>query len=543
MTSTHATPGAAFEQLAKPVQRWIYDQGWSALRQAQEAAIPVILEGRRDVLISASTAAGKTEAAFLPILSALLDAPASSPGVRTLMVAPLKALINDQFRRLTDMCAPVGVEVHRWHGDVTAGSKHKVLKDPGGILLITPESLEALFVLHGPQIPALFGQLRYVVIDELHAFLGTERGAQLRSLLHRLDLAARRRIVRIGLSATLGDLHLAAEQLRPGGADRVEILRIADGGLDVQVAVRSYVDRAAVPAPRTGDVYLDKSKPIAPGSGAAHVAAHLYGVMRGSDNLVFANSRSDVESFADRLRVLSETAHVPNEFFPHHGNLSKALREDVEAALKDPNKPATAVATTTLEMGIDIGSVRSVGQLGAPPGVASVRQRVGRSGRRGSPPILRVYLTEPEVEAQSPLADELHEELIQTIAILELFLVDGWCEPPDPAVLHTSTLVQQLLSLIAQHGGVSAAQAHSLLCTSDGPFGGTDRARFAAVLRSLAAARVIEQASDGTLLLGAVGERTVAHYSFFASFQTGAEYRLVADGKPLGTVPIESPLY
>ena len=119
---------------------------------------------------------------------------------------------------------------------------------------------------------------------------------------------------------------------------------------------------------------------------------------------MFANARAEVELLAARLRDLCETAGVPNEFFPHHGNLSKELREDVEAALKDHGRPTTAVATTTLEMGIDIGSVHSVAQIGAPPSVAALRQRLGRSGRRGEPAILRIYVTEPSVDPRTSLA-------------------------------------------------------------------------------------------------------------------------------------------
>lgn len=547
-----AAESRAFERLHPHVQRWIYDSHWTGLRDAQERAIPLLIQPGGDVLISAATAGGKTEAAFMPIISNLLDDPAPGPGLQALYVAPLKALINDQYGRLTDLCDGTDVTVHRWHGDVAADRKTKLLKTPSGVLLTTPESLEALFVLRGTKVPGLFAQLRYVVVDELHAFLGTERGAQLRSLLHRLELTVRRRIVRVGLSATLGDMRLAAAQLRPSAPDRVTLVDSLSGGQDLRLAVRGYLDSA----PRASAPDPDPASESDPGAATAvneeagdgtltstrQISAHLFDVLRGSDNLVFANSRGKVEMYADQLRRLCEQAHLPNEFFPHHGSLSKELREEVEAALKDPARPITAVATTTLEMGIDIGSVASIAQIGPPPSVAGLRQRLGRSGRRGEPAVLRTYITEPEIDPRTPLADQLRGSLVQTIATIEL-LLDGWCEPPDPAVLHTSTLIQQLLSLIAQHGGATPADAYRALCDADGPFHATTTFRFKALLRSLADRQVIDQARDGTLLLGEVGEATVNHYSFYAAFTSPEEYRLVTGGRQLGVLPIDFPLY
>jgi len=368
-------------------------------------------------------------------------------------------------------------------------------------------------------------------------------------------MAAHRLIVRIGLSATLGDMGIAAAQLRPNAPERVALVVSADGGQELRLAVRGYIDKPAPPAAPTVATIGARSAPAEDGpepddedepddrhTTERQIAEHLFTCLRGTDNLVFANSRTNVEKYADRLRVLCEQASLPNEFFPHHGSLSRELREDVEAALKAPGKPTTAVATTTLEMGIDIGSVTSIAQVGAPPSVASLRQRLGRSGRRGTPAILRAYVTEPQVDQRTALDDQLRGTLVQTTAMLEL-LLEGWCEPPDPAVLHTSTLVQQLLSLIAQHGGATAQQAHSALCSKRGPFTRTGPARFADLLRSLAAAEVITQDPDGTLLLGPVGERTVNHYSFYTAFQTAEEYRLLTGGRQIGTLPVDFPLY
>src|ERR1700761_7237393 len=235
-----AATSSPFGLLAEPVRRWIYDQGWQTLREAQEAAIPVLLDGTMDVIIAAATATGKTEAAFLPICSHLADHPAAGPGIQVLYVAPLKALINDQHERLSGLCERLGIAVHRWHGDVPGSRKSAFLKNPSGILLIPPESLEALFVVRGPQAAAILAGLQYIVVDELHAFLGTERGAQLRSLMHRVELSLRHRVPRVGLPATLGDMSLAADALRPGEAAAVRCIESRHGGQELAAQVRGY---------------------------------------------------------------------------------------------------------------------------------------------------------------------------------------------------------------------------------------------------------------------------------------------------------------
>lgn len=225
---------SAFSRLHPGIQRWIWEQKWGELRPTQAQAVTPILGGRTDVIVSAATASGKTEAAFLPMLSALAAEPTTSPGIGILYISPLKALINDQYDRLSSLAGSADLAVHRWHGDVPGNQKTAILAKPTGLLLITPESLEALFVLRGTQISTLLGALRYVVVDELHSFIGTERGAQLQSLLHRCELAIRRRVPRVALSATLGDMSSAAEFIRPGGGDGVLQIIDDDAGQALQ---------------------------------------------------------------------------------------------------------------------------------------------------------------------------------------------------------------------------------------------------------------------------------------------------------------------
>lgn len=528
-----SSDSSGFHLLAPPIQRWVWSEGWTALRDAQEWAIPALVDADRDVIIAAATAAGKTEAAFLPILTNLLatEAPGS-----VLYISPLKALINDQWERLSRLCEQLEVQVIAWHGDISASRKQRFLKQPEGVLLITPESLEALFVNRGTALAGLFANLRYVVVDELHAFIGSERGKQLQSLMHRVELVAGRRLPRVGLSATLGDMRLASEFLRSGAADSVELIESRGSGQTLKVQIRGFEERS-----ESERKSADAEEQDAKDEANMAIAAHLFEVLRGSNNLVFPNSRKQVEWFADRLRRQCEELGLPNEFWPHHGSLSKDVREETERALKAGDLPATAICTSTLELGIDIGNIRNVVQIGPPPSVASLRQRLGRSGRRaGEAAILRGYCRERRLTDKSVLSDRLRQGLLQSVAMVRL-LIKGWFEPPRVGGLHASTLVQQCLSVIAQRGGASAADLWATLVRG-GPFASVEQDDFLSLLRALGDHDLIAQERSGLLLLGSVGERLVNHYDFYSAFVTRDEYRLVCDGKLLGALPVSRPL-
>lgn len=546
------------------MQRWVYDQGWTSLHDAQERAIGPILDGDRDVIIAAATAAGKTEAAFLPILSNLAGTihreangnrtpwraydpwtervAEPSSGVQALYLSPLKALINDQYQRLRQLCERVDVPMHRWHGDVSASAKRKVVADPSGVLLITPESLEATFVNRGPIVPRLLAGLRYVVVDELHSFLGTQRGVQLQSLMNRVELATRLRPSRIGLSATLGDMRQAAAFLRPTDPEHVLIVESKLDGRGLMLQLRGYL--SPPPEPRSGAEAGQESTAeegaLEDEDSRTAIADHLFGHLRGHDNLVFANTRNDVESYADLLARRSARARVPNEFWPHHGNLSREIREAVESRIKDRTLPASAVSTSTLELGIDIGSVTSVAQIGPPPSVASLWQRLGRSGRRDDPAVLRLYISEPSLDGRAQPIDSLRCSAVQTTAMVRLML-GKWLESSVDPGFNYSTLIQQVMSVIAQHGGATAADLYGALCRA-GPFHLVDRTRFARLLRAMGSHDLLIQAPDGLLLPGVAGERHINNHRFYTAFQTAEEWRVSTGGETLGTIPIYQPL-
>lgn len=530
---------SAFERLAQPVQRWIWHKKWQKLRDVQEKAIPVVLAGG-DVVIAARTAAGKTEAAMLPLLTRVV-AKQNRNGFAILYVSPLKALINDQHRRLEDLCEACDIGLHKWHGDVSADAKARARKNPGGIVLITPESLEALLVRRGREVRFLFSALEAVVIDELHAFIGTERGMQLQSILNRIEIECEReRVDRIGLSATLGDMRLAAEALRPGKGTSVALVNGNDEGNGLKLQIRGYLDNE-VKTDDNAKTLRNEAEDLDRHGVPYRVADDLFRFLRGKRNLLFAGSRERVELYADRLRTMCEDGNLPNEFFPHHGNLSRAEREDLEIRLRDDPRPTTAVATTTLELGIDIGDVESVAQIGPGFAVSSLRQRLGRSGRRaGNPAILRLFVIEREPgRGQHPI-DRLNLGLVQSIAMIEC-LKDGWCEPPAVSGLHLSTFLHQILALILQKSGIRPQNAYRILCER-GPFRTIDKALFADLLRCMASEenKLIEQSPDGFLMIGENGEKITERHEFYPVFATEREYRILHEARVLGNYPLDS---
>lgn len=520
--------GTAFELLHRTVQQKLWDMKWTELRPIQSQSIVHLLTKGGDCIISSPTASGKTEAAFLPVLSAIAERPDGS--VRAMYIGPLKALINDQFRRLEDLCARMEMPVHKWHGDVNATARRALLQHPSGVLLITPESMEAMFVLRPALIPSLFFKLDYVVIDELHAFLESERGAQLRSQLHRLQLRAGCNPTRIGLSATIGDPQRALSWLRPGGPPAVPIT--ADGGeAALRMRVRGFWKEPPPESDKTEESGADPS--------LSELANSILLACRGQTNLVFANSKAQIEALADELFVHANAMNLPDEIVVHHGSLSKDRREHAEARLR-ADAPCTAVCSNTLEMGIDVGEISSVVQIAAPWSVASLKQRLGRSGRRADQArVLRGYFVEERPTEKSDDWDRLHLGLVQGLAIIELML-EGFLEPPETERSHLSTLVHQILSTIAETGGTTALVLYGRLIDG-GAFPGITRTEFGELLRELGRRELVEQMPDGTLVLGMKGVTIVEHYSFFAAFNASSELRVVCGSDEIGTVALPPP--
>lgn len=531
------SPSKTFALLDRRVQRWIREQGWRELRPVQEAAGTAILQSDSDVLIAAETAAGKTEAAFLPLLTKAMQRETDGhhqEGLAILYISPLKALINDQYRRLSGLCEAMDLPCVRWHGDAPQSAKDRLRRNPRGLALITPESIEAMLLRRPRDAQRLFGSLDAILIDELHAFLSGARGLHLASLLRRIDAIADCRARRVGLSATLGDLGQAARWLNPQDEGAVRIVAEEGSRPELRLQLRGYIES---PSDNRGD-RLDDASPF---DALSEISDHLFARLRGSNNLVFAGARRNVEALSWRLTRRAEEEGVPNEFFPHHGSLSKELREELETRLKVSKLPTTAVATTTLELGIDIGSVHSIAQLGPPRSLASLRQRLGRSGRReGSAAILRIYLRERHLVPDSDVLDRLRVGTAIACAAIDL-LLEGFIEASAGNPALATVTVHQTLSAIVERGGMRPTALHRLLF-GDPPFEDMTPSIYADVLRAMALAdcELIEQAPDGTLMLGGVGERLTTAHDFYAVFETPEEWRLVHAGRALGTIPLSN---
>jgi ATP-dependent Lhr-like helicase len=533
MTGEEAAPSKSFELLDTRIQRWIWLNQWTELRDIQERAIPAILSRAGDVILAAATAAGKTEAAFFPILSALL---AEEERGLAVYISPLAALINDQFRRLGDLCGELEIPVHPWHGGISATVKRAFFDKPEGVLLITPESLQALFCNHGLEIPRLLSGARYVVVDELHSFIGGERGKQLQTLLHFIEERIGRALPRVGLSATLGDMSAAAAFLSARcGPDG---LFSSSCELIISEAPRGAL-KLLLKGVLQGGGGDDEAEDKTAEDSSEVIAEYLFTRLRGKNNLVFPNSRGKVELYTHLLSARCARAGVENEFFAHHGNLARDIRGEAEAALRSRGRAATVICTNTLELGIDIGEVESVVQIECPPSVSSLRQRLGRSGRRsGVPAVLRAFAAERPRGIHNHPFSELRESVFSMCASI-LLLLEQWCEPPPRGGLHLSTLVQQTLSLILERGGIAPEAAFDLLCAR-GPFNAVSRRDYFILLKSLISRELLEQDLRGTLLLGEKGERRAAHFSFYAAFASQTEYRIVTAEKTLGTLPVNT---
>ena len=507
------TNSSSFELLHDSVQRWVWSQGWTGLRDIQENSIPVVLRGDSDVIISASTAGGKTEAAFLPILSRILSE--RSEGYDVLYVSPLKALINDQYRRLLDMTSGTDVEVTPWHGDIDASRKARSLKNPAGILIITPESLESFLINRNTAVKSAFGSLKYIVIDELHAFIGNERGKQLQSLLARIELITGNKPPRIAMSATFSDYDKVKAFLRPDGSFPCVIPDQGSSNHETKVLVKEYI-----PDDDT-DVEME-------------IAQEVFSKLRGSNNLAFTNSRVAAEQYAVLLGDMCDEANVPNEFRVHHGSLSKVERESVELELQMGQTPITALCTSTLELGVDIGKVKSIAQIGVANSVSGLRQRLGRSGRRNEPSVLRVFSVEHD-ENDGELYD-LRANLVQNIAVIELLREKAY-EDPVIHKPHLSTLVQQILSLIASFSGFYPKEGWEILCRR-GAFGDITPELFMKLLKCMGSQGLISQLNTGQIIVGKEGERLLRKIDFYTAFVAPVDYDVInnADAKRVGMV-------
>ncbi|WP_102338451.1 DEAD/DEAH box helicase [Collinsella provencensis] len=552
-----------FDRYAPFVQDFIYAHEWESLRAIQVAAADAIFNTDDHVLLTASTASGKTEAAFFPILSEFWGDPPATVGA--LYIAPLKALINDQFYRLNDLCEEADIPVWHWHGDVSASHKAKLLKHPSGILQITPESLEALLLHKHQMVGRLFGDLRYIVIDEVHSLLRGDRGGQTLCLIERLSRLAGVDPRRIGLSATIGDPERTGAFLAAGTTRGCVIPRFEEPRRTWRLSMEHFYisgpqapERAQdaqgiIPAdvtntgqshelPKPDEVRIEgpneqallTTTDMAPRDadpGLGYIFEHT----RGSKCLVFVNSREDAEAVCTSLRGYCEANGEPDRFLIHHGNLSAAFRQTAEELMRDEEQVQTTITTATLELGIDIGRLERAFQIDAPFTVSSFLQRMGRTGRRGMPPEMHFVMREEQPEPRMMMPESIPWKLLQGIALVQLYREEHWVEPPALDRLPYSLLYHQVMGILTSCGEMSPAELAARVLTLT-YFHRVSPDDLRCLLCYLIEIDHIEVTETGGLIVGIAGERIINSHKFYAVFQENEEFTVRSDSAELGTI-------
>ena len=534
----------SFDKLAPFIQEYIYRNKWENLRGFQAQAIEAILGASDHVLISSGTASGKTEAALLPIITDLYRNPPLSIGA--MYIGPLKALINDQFERIVDLLKESDIPAQSWHGDVSSAKKRRFLKRARGILQITPESLESMLINRQHELKRLFFDLRYVIIDEVHAFIVSDRGRQALCQLERLSRVQSRPSRRIGLSATIGEPQLTMDWLKGYSKRGVKLIEAAprsnaEIGLEYFRLRQDYDNEPKDSTPVNALSKVDSLDALTVDESAYYQHAHQMTQRQGvGKTLIFANARQDTEAIAMNLRQLSERRRLPAFYHVHHGSISAPLRESAEAAMKAENQKACVAATVTLELGIDLGQLDQVLQINSTHSVSSFVQRLGRSGRRGGPARMFFYATERESEPRH-LGEELPWNLLQTIAIIQLYAEEKWIEPPQIPQMPLSLLYHQTMSIIKSHTELSPSQLAERVLTLS-PFKRITEENFRQLLHYLLEIEHLERTEKGGLIIGIEAENIVSSYRFYATFKDEVEYRVRDKSREIGALPSAPPV-
>lgn len=457
-----------FEQLHPSLQYHVVNTlGWSMLRPTQLAAIAPIHAGSHCLLL-APTAGGKTEAAAIPMLSRMLTE--GWPATSVLYICPIKALLNNLEHRLTHYAGLVGRRLEVWHGDISQSRKNRALRDAPDILLTTPESIEAMLISVRVDRPAWFGNLRAVIVDELHAFAADDRGWHMRSVLHRLDQYLERPLQRIGLSATVSNPAELLAWFAPSGN-------------------RTVVGSASVST--EADVTIDH---VASLENAATVISRLH---RGEKRLVFCDSRGSAEQLSSMLRAKEMRTFVS------HASLSVSERRQAEAAFTE-EKDCVIVATSTLELGIDVGDLDRVIQIDSPSSVSSFLQRMGRTGRRSGALRNCLFLTTND------------DAFMLALGVTKRWS-EAWVEAAVPPAEPWPILAQQALVLVLERGEVPTMEVVQLL---HGSFPELATDDITALVEHLVEKQFLDR-SEGVVRVGPETERAYArgHYrDLLASF-------------------------
>ncbi|MCL2388003.1 MAG: DEAD/DEAH box helicase [Defluviitaleaceae bacterium] len=523
----------AFDRYAPFIQDFIYLNKWDELRGIQVAAAEAIFDTDDNLLLSSGTASGKTEAAFLPVLTELYNKPSRTVGV--LYISPLKALINDQFKRLEQLLIDSHIPVTRWHGDASLTKKQELIKNPQGLLQITPESLESLVSGKRGACIAMFSDLRFIIIDEVHYFMRDARGLQLLCVLERMQRLTNVIPRRIGLSATLGDLSLAQTWLNTGTTRQCATPITDEGKKRLRLHIERFVNYSDKRDLEDFDGSGNKIYVTNGDMGDREHFEYLFKMTLDKKTIIFTNSREETEFILANLREIALKNKAPDVYRVHHGNVSALLRETTEDEMKNEDEKIVTGATVTLELGIDIGSLDQAVQVGAPMNVASFAQRLGRCGRRGQIPQLLFTFVESIKIDSSDILGPINWEFIRTIAIIELYTREHWIEPIYPRHHAYNLLYHQTLSHLKSSGELSpAALAQAIL--SLGCFQKIPQDDYKELLSHLIETEQLERTERGGLIIGREGEKSVNSHKFLTVF-IAPEYLLVKDeNRTIGTV-------
>jgi ATP-dependent Lhr-like helicase len=530
-----------FELYAPFIQEFIYRENWDELRSVQVEAAKSIFLSDNHVLICAKTASGKTEAAFFPVLSVLASAQPASFGA--IYLAPLKTLINDQFKRIDLLLRESNIPVFHWHGDVSASHKKTAVRNPQGILQITPESLEGMMLYRNHQIHTLFHDLRFVIIDEIHFMAGTDRGNQIRCILERMAHIINRHPRRIGLSATIGDPQVSARWLGENTGKETEVIFIQNEKYKFKLACEHFfTQEAKTHTVQENKMYENFGDKYSYFLFSEEANRYIYHAARSKQkSLLFLNTREETEYMTAALRDIAAQNRESDIFYIHHGNISKQLRESTESDMKDAGKQTITSATVSMELGIDIGYLERVIHLGAPNSVSSFLQRMGRSGRRNNAPEMMIIINEDIVKPNALLPHAIPWELLKAVAVIQLYVDERWIEPPTLKKMPFSLLFHQTLCVLASAYELKPddffERIHHL-----SPFKHVPEEDYRILLRHMLKTNMLQLTEERTLIVGLEGEKLINSYKFLATFKAYDEYKVVHDGATIGTLTSETPI-
>ena len=517
------------------IREYIYSRSWESLRDVQLFAANSIFNTDNNLLLTSSTASGKTEAAFFPILTEIWREPPSS--VAVLYIAPLKSLINDQFFRIEELLEESGIRVTHWHGDVAASQKKKLLERPEGILQITPESLEAMLINRPNDIPRIFSQLKFVVIDEIHTLMGTDRGNQILCQLARIQRVIGSIPRRVGLSATIGNPELAASWLSAGTGRKTDISRQHAEKIRWRLGMEHFY----IQNPEFDQTGKNKAESERERAELDAGYEYVYDCVKDAKSLVFSNSREETEYVCATLRQIASKRQDKDIFLIHHGNLSSALREEAEMKMRDEDIMAVTCATVTMELGIDIGRLERIVQIDSPNSVSAFLQRLGRSGRRGQPPEMMMVFREEEPLPNAPLPQLIPWGLVRAIAIVQLYIEERFIEPPAWKKEPYSLLFHQTLSVLASMGEMSAAELAGMVLDLP-PFKNVSKENYKQLIVSMLNHEFIEMTEEKGLIVGLSAERLLNSYKFYAVFNDSEDFTVRCESEEIGTITTPPPV-